>query len=727
MPTISTSTDIRRQAPPAMVYVRQTWSAAWIPAPYLECLWLEFTANPSIDEAQLRWRYGRGMRQGEHYRQKINRLDIAGWYVKIAIDEANAFETNAIEPWYGRIVDVVDERHGVLIRGGQEIPTGVQTFTCWGLEADLDLDPLTRSWVETADGREVEIGRALPFNVGSGSAWESADKRLRGNSSISVSSKNCSLFANSLENGAEWRAYTIIEYLLACYGPSDQSNQVAIPCQLDPNSPTEHLEETRWLDADGKTVKRVLDELLDRRRAAGWRLRVDETTSPATVYLNTWTFNDTEIILTGGTRIPANANQVALDFDRGLDVVRAEVRMTEASRYDQVLMRGGRIGAVFTVSTTGGRIDADWTTAQKNAFNAGASGAAGYAGWDDYRKQIKNKEARAKYALERVFSWFKLPTDWDGNGENGAGGSPQTALVPYNPDTGQMDWSGGLEWWVPGLRFERALPLREGIDYSGTRIVDGLTTAGDPRADRLATIVAMKMEDDGSGTDRYQLVERLGDRAANVLANATARNWSCNIRVRDDAPGLILSVSGGEQYQIASADFVPLADVDPDVATAGALNWRDNLLATVYVLSDSHLEVAYPDDLDLFLAGDRCRRLTIDVPWARLDYVVPETVVAVQDGSLVRSTSGGILRNDWDKLDRMARLAAEWYCQDRRTITLQYRQLRRTVSVGQIITSIGSGASVQTIRTCVTRVRYDLEQGMTTIQTQHAELDVRPI
>jgi hypothetical protein len=173
---------------------------------------------------------------------------------------------------------------------------------------------------------------------------------------------------------------------------------------------------------------------------------------------------------------------------------------------------------------------------------------------------------------------------------------------------------------------------------------------------------------------------------------------------------------------IAKADFVPRPASECEEIPAD-LNWKDNLLATVYWLTDEYVEAVWPADADL-PQSDAIREQIISVgDQYQLIYVAPGTVVDVRDGQLVRTSGGGWLRDDRAALRRIARIAYEWYRRPRRALSLVYRQARGLVAVGEMIRYIGPPGNEREINSVVTSLSIDMVQVKTAIQTDYGELD----
>jgi hypothetical protein len=123
-----------------------------------------------------------------------------------------------------------------------------------------------------------------------------------------------------------------------------------------------------------------------------------------------------------------------------------------------------------------------------------------------------------------------------------------------------------------------------------------------------------------------------------------------------------------------------------------------------------------------YVPGKIQRVLYIHVHDARLDYVVPDTVVAIKDGLLKQST-GGFVRDDRPRLASIARSAAEWYGRTRQTIELKLKQVSEVVKLGWLITDVGPNYQLAHVNTPITSCHYDLVAGKTTFRTSHVDIE----
>jgi hypothetical protein len=739
------------KTPKTTVYRKVGWGDSWTLDDSIQCLSVQFCASPRIDQANLtRW-YGRGMEPGETHRAIRSRLAIDGHYVKVVVepiwgeqlfdddgnpildDDGNpTYEdlTGGIPPWIGRIVETLDQQDGTQSDplSGTPYAKGRQTWVARGMAGDLDDVVVLSSWVETAAGGAEEIGRAIPFNGGAGHGNDLLAGPRPNRSDVQY--EQIYVFARDLSSCGLWSAAQIIDYLASAFGPVDNTGTQPIPWELDQEADSVFLDSVLPpLRSEGLSLKKLVDSILDRRRGMGWYLLIDETTTPATCKIVPYSFAATEIVQTNGARIPANPDQISIDSGDWIDMETMEVRTSQCTQFDQVCFRGCRIGVVLTVSCAYDILVKDWTTAQKTAYDQAASTATGYAALANYQKVEANAEARASQPVEKVYRYFKLSPTWNGKAAAPSGAPTQYAFCELNDAGTEMVWTEQFAFWTAGLRFSHNLPLLKGTDYSADDWPASVKFGQQGVDEYRPTIVAIRVEDrknpvTGTVGPYYELADRLAAKHEIIEYANAGRDWSLSIRIREDSHGLELSVSKtGYQHFIAKTDFVPLAmDVDPH-APPPELDWQD-ILATVHVETDEHLEFRWPPDED-FLDFEMAPRrvLTVDIPHARLDYILPNTMVGTHLGQ-IEYCAGGILRNDRARLEILAKAAAAWYTHPRRTLHLKWKGISRLVDLGQMITTIGCADDRQTtLNSVVTGIEYDFIDNATTIETEHAELE----
>lgn len=430
-----------------------------------------------------------------------------------------------------------------------------------------------------------------------------------------------------------------------------------------------------------------------------------------------WSQNQEAITLPSGGTLQANLNQVEYDFSDAVNIMNASVSTTLLTRYDQVLVTGERAGSVFTVKP-GVNMEPDWSEEDETKYNEAATTLTGYSALSSADKHAANQDRRAADDLAKVFSWWRLNKEWDWKTWNDTD-PPRFAFPMINAD-GVEDTETTAILMRSGLRIEKYIPLRPHVDYYTAAITPTTTNTDIDESDYLPPIALLKVDALRATNDAgWVHCERLN--AAGV-AESTKRPFthSVDLAVREDAPGLIMRTVGAPQHYLAEDLFVA-NDSAEDIPAGEGIDSED-WLATIYVLHDQFCRAQYPLDEDL-PELDLVRQLQLVIPDAHLDFVIEGTVVAVEGGQLKKSTDGGILRDDREKLKDIARLAYEWYGQSRRTLNLSFREIVAGFDVGHLITSIGSGWTTTAINTCITSVSYDLTTGVTSITTQFGELD----
>jgi hypothetical protein len=263
--------------------------------------------------------------------------------------------------------------------------------------------------------------------------------------------------------------------------------------------------------------------------------------------------------------------------------------------------------------------------------------------------------------------------------------------------------------YIHGVVFEPYLPLYEHVDYSDDEIADGTAEAPKHKIYRQPLLAFYIPTDERwiSGDSIATLAESSGD----ADDDGTNVRWSATIRPQQDSRVIEVRVSGEQQHVIADTDFTPL-DEDRDL---GDYDYASQLMVcTVTLRENRYAEAQYPADgtgdsanIDVLVghiiyAGDAYRQ----------DYVVPSTVVDIDDAGALVTTTGGYVRDDTDSLSVAARIAWEWWHQERIVITLVTTQLTTYIPLGCIIETVGDWTVVgnehyETVNTVVTEVRIE--------------------
>ncbi len=735
MPTAIIPTSRKIQAAEKYsVWTCANWEDEWDEQPFLLVNWCQWSAGPTVNSAELEWSYGIGMRQGEGSISTVDPAELLDLYVKIEIQQFNADGSDG-DPllWYGIIVEPHDNPIGPKIDGdGNRTPRGCQKFLAYGLEHLLDLEPIQSAYVESSVGNVYRLGRGLTFNDDyhfrpSTGIDKKQHTDLPGNRSQQERDGSY-VFAFDCTQAEVWTPLTVVEYLLNYHTPQNSNGDIAVPFDLDDLCYLYLPDFGRpKIDFSGKTVKNLLDELIDRRRLLGYTVEVSGDESAILVRVFTFTDKDIQAPDGSGT-IAANPDQKSLDFDTAPDIAGVFLKESATTLYDQVIAIGARIVCCGTISGQDETLVAHWTDAQQTEYCAGASGQSAYASMDDSQKEDANDLARKADHLKRVYSWFGLDLasdGWDGTVLNGEDGAEANNLFPY--DALGLDQNADAAWYLPACRFASSLPLKTDHDYSGSNIANQNIPDTSPPG-QLWTYrpiyVLVKIQDiDGNDLGYVE-----GDKShieTELLGNGAGNPVSISAQPQPDAPGVILRASGSAgQHSIAGTDFTSTTgttEMPPD------LDWNDNLIVTFAMESGQTMLAKYPDPVNS--DWDFSRVLRIDVS-ARcgLHYVAPGTVVRCVAGKLQRTTEGGFIRDDRNLLQQIAAVAWQWYGQPRQSFSFSFRQASGLLSIGDLITQIGSGGTQQTVRSVVTSVKIDFARAdgdthRTTVETQWGELD----
>jgi hypothetical protein len=695
---------------PHAVYIRQHWTDTWLPAPGLYCESFRFACGPDVSEALLTRNHGHAvLTAGTQVLAPRAKLDLSGWFVKVELSQDNGLGAVPAVKWIGVIVGEAEQRAGSQIVG---IPIGSQAFQARGLEFLLQrklVDSAFTQAVEDLEDREIQ--RSVGFNLGAGRGSES---QRRANRSFSEGEKGPFVFRFQLDVAEEWTAANIVDYLLTYHAPADRDGLVRVPIAFDAGLSTEILGTFKpTLSSEGKTVKELLDELVDRRRAMTWFLSPTAFGGVLELpNLRVFTFNHEALNLPSGQVVPPNPSIVPWYQEDDNTIKSLSLTRDDATRIDLVIARGEPLGACWTVSQALDTLDKDWSSTQQTAYNDGATNDAGYASLPTFEDQkTANQAVRNGAFLLKVYRYFRVPLDWDGTMPTGG---EVVCPIPFDPED-PPDELESTTFWVAGLRFQTRLPLLSEHDYEDVASITN-ETLDESSAEYLRPFGVIYH----SGTSRYYPIDRLPVGAWDVEPESGGRHWSIGVRMQEEQLGVILDVHGAMQHAIAADEFVAADEADEGDYTA-TLRWQDIYL-TVFAEFDQHVEAREPETLTT--DSDAVRELVIRVPNARLDYLVPGTVIGLETDGTLQTSGGGYVRDDREKLKDIAAAAWRWYGQTRRALTGTVRNLVTTLRIGDLISVIGDPLEPVEVYSVITSMTYDVRGGTITIQTQFASLDL---
>lgn len=750
---------------------------------HLYCDRIRISVAPAIGQAILTWNYGKFMAPGTTQFADVAPLSINGLFVRIevqnnwatvgytnlgewdadendpelesGIGETRTFykvsvsgttEIDGINNWkLGDFIyfDGTTWQRAAVIRwyGIAEVDTltpngnssgissGRQTITCYDLKRLLEKEIVATAVIETAElagsaipDEFITINRGLTFNMD-----ERGNYKEHGNRSherLQESGDDGTHVFSYEERGAdEWSAQDAVEYLLHHHNPFTVEPTLVV------DSGDLSWNPKGGVKTDRRSVKAILDEMIARHRGVSYYIDFDGEQLSLVVF----SFSDVDIEMPNGTTFTANPDQYSLDFEAAFDITSCSVSNLKTSQFHKIIVEGDWRTTTCTLSLHPPykQLIGDWTEQEEDNYWVAASNNANYQTLNDKQKREANREARRQEKFKHIFSRFVLSSDWDLTTQLfNASVMPQLDLHNGNgafltdAETGEVI---DCETWIAGLTLLDHLPLRERYDYSGDKIesrewqntVEDLTTLP-PFLEPFGFIL--------TSASRYELLDKLDSNSEEH--GPKKRKWAVNTKVHHDRPAVTLDVIKGkqqffatrlwrDQYDLNRIRIVPF-DVEDDPSKNDGLTFTDVYMTlTIEMTERARIERI----ISMPVTGEQERVLRIHVEDCRLDYVVPDTTVAIIKGKTVRS-EGGFVRDDRQRLDTFAKAAEAWYGTERQTLDLTFRQIREIVSLGYLITDVGSTYQKTDINSVVTAITYDFLQQTTQFETSFIELDL---
>jgi hypothetical protein len=462
---------------------------------------------------------------------------------------------------------------------------------------------------------------------------------------------------------------------------------------------------TPMIQAEGRSVKHIIDQVIDRRRLYGYVIEPQDD-NKIDLRIFTYNINDVETPAPNSFTITANQDVRFVPTNDSNTIRDVVVTQSSLHQYQKVIARGERATTTFTlgVNSPYNNLETDWSDDEETAYELGASGLG--PEYDDAtlrEKQDKNKEVRLREELRPVFRHFRVPSDWDfktGTVDEEIFSSPQ---------------------WVAGTRFLSYLPLLTETTYeSFFGAPFELTDNSDDGTEReFRRPFGLILTTPADSTTHYQYLDRMAGGENTVHPETEGRNWSASLRMQDNGMGIVVDVHGVPQHVIAKNHFNAVSD-DADLSDYPADLDYDNMLVTVAMEQDNYAQGEWPEDPQgEFVPLEKT--LLIKVPGARLDFLAINTVMGTDiDGSLVYSSEDfqAEYRDDTPRLKDIARISYEWYSEDRSSIRYTDRRGGTSLFIGDMLTGIDPPLS-----TVVVSISFDLNAGTNTVQTQTAQLN----
>lgn len=724
--TITVPNDTIGRPGQQKVYLRSSWFAEWTPVQFLFADQLVWSLCPQISTAQLTWRFGPGMRQGEQAVAEVERLsDSLGKFVKI---EVPATDENGPFVWYGTVEIESELMHGMIGRAmlGEDVPAGVQPLTAVGLESLLYHQPVRTSvYKHHTTGHDVRIDRPLTFNL-PGPTGEVGKNRSTGIGFLAP------VFSPLTTDDAAWSSRDIVRYLTAYHRPTSGSgssilvfpDNAALPLIPDWDQPV--------IDTFGKSVGKVLDEVLPRGRAMSWCVEVDE--------FDWWRVRAVSLLGAGVTTVAgtllANPRRLAIEAD-GRPDWNPKINRSIVHKYQQVRIRGARATSTCTLSYLDSDLELGVEAGIKGEYDDGASGLGTYAGLGTDEKQRANQLVRSAERLFPAYRRFAAVDAWDQTVKDGDGSGDVKAVFPLNHGTNDGGPATRYPVYDRELWVLPSLPLKDGIDYttlSLTLAVPETKVTTGPFNHRQPIVVFREPVPIDPEADpleyRYCEVEKVAcDGSMEEKQSPNNRKWYATVQVPEQDRAVFVNVHGQPQHAIAATDFVALAaDEYP-----GAWDWRFGFF-TVALADDRYCEGVWPLESNIpgLFPATLIRTLVLDAgPKYRRDWLVPNTVVGVDDeGALIRST-GGWVNDDNPILLARAQQAYQYYSQRRVSIAFETNYLTTLIKPGDYVErwgrEAGDPADPRTVGSVVSQIVLTLGEGGAAMRVEYttdfAELD----
>lgn len=663
-----------------LVEMKRGWGGSWQRKTYFEFLSCTDCAAPAIGIASFKLVYGMLTREDRQEWQQEYDEDTLDAYIRVVRHSPASDKVI----WTGLIISEI------LTAGGGENPNGIQRIEAVGLPQVLNRDTITGSTVKGGSGSVVAVDTIYDFNKRGVSKGHL--ERLPaplGNRSSAKHTDGAYTFG---ADGDLWTAYDQVEELLARHVPKNGpvfvlGGQADVLKQFHPV--TERRGQTPW---------QVLTKLISPNRGLGVVPLVDD----ARVTLFVYTTLDAELTL-GGVTIPASQEQFNISLDDTIDLDRPQLVFTDATRYEEVEVRGQPVLSCFSLSFPDSSLAIGWNPARASEMKTGAFGTDGYDGWTEGRKADANDAYRADDKFNEVYSKFILPKTWNGKVGDGLGTASNPALLSYN-EGGNLVPSASAPFCPLDKKFESFVPLRDGVDYSAAPPDEsGVVESAETTYRRPAALCWH------AASSRWYYV----DKPDNEETDAAAANFG--IYPRD----LAVKIGASPTYRFAKNHFEDAEGYNEDVVFD-----YESLIVTVALRTDTVLKATHRKAA-LDPSSEMIRRKVIEMPECEYWYLSPHTFVGVKsDGQLAFNSAGLVLRDDSSRIKEVLAAAVAWYDKPRAGLTLRYRRSDPGIALGTLIRGVTTGQARRESNSVVSSIGWQNgPQPTLTYQTQWGELD----
>lgn len=680
----------------AQVYLCDTMSAVgadWILAPHVRCTSLVRGTFPTLSQATLEWSFGYMNRKSNDGSDAatayVPKAAIQGKYCRIVIAEHGV-------TWHGYILtDAMD-------RGPEETVAGPLQRLVWGDQTFLAVDPIWHlqrvtvhsSWIKAASGPDVKVERGIGFNAGFGKR-RSATYEQRENMDAGGTS-----FARTTTGAQLWTATKALRYLLSHYSPKDNAGAYKpIEFKLDATADA-YLDFFKpTVEVEGRSIWQLINTIISPNRGlVAWTgIDLGPFLTDFNFVIRVTSLATAPILLPGGSTLPAAATILSLP---SLDVTENESVMISRDlgrRFDQVICRGARRRAVFTVSTKSLNLVPSWDAADETYYIVAAGGSDAKA----------NDRMRTSHRFERVYQVFHIPDTWDGRSNDGSGPATTSYSCPkLIASTGSIVGSEPIA--MPGLRLLRTLPTKVGWEYNNATAPAGHDPPGVlPEYQRPFGVIDL-------GAGKFRNIHELN--------TGGERKTSYHLKVLDAAAGIQISPGGGMPHACAKNHFDTSSPTPSEHRVE--VDYAD-MRFTVCGEWDAFCEGVYPPGP---FASEPIQYLYVSIGnRARFDWLAEGTIWDCQNEAIKTVATAGALRDNRQLCEQVARLAFEWYGQTRASVQIVTTGTDPLAALGDLIDVVGSGAAAETVNAVVSQITHDFVKGRLTVKAGFHELDFSKI
>ena len=663
------------------VYIKALWSDDWVLYPDIQAITVEQNAAPSYSRAVISWKYGKRNLSTTTELTVQSPVDLNDQFLQIravTYDE-ELMEEVEVELFTGIIQTDSSAIAGEVYDRENEVyvDTGNQSMFAYDLSYFLDRYTYSETFVLNEGDTPSYIGNVPTMNLPGGYGG-----RTIGNRSAEVDIEGYYRY------GVDGELWTHYEYLRTILFDVYSILPVTLVGQI-----TELDKIITVQDVEGKTVRDILNTLVQARYGFGWRVMPVGFGADAVIPIRIFTIISDDLSVGDITLLKNDDQREVFLNPHGNENV--DISITEAleTRWDAIRVEGERILACGTFSLDV-NCEPVWSEEIEAEYLAGAvEEDDDYSNYTDDQKAVVNDAYRSTDKFADVFRSFKLPDSWD------------WIIDERNLDIG-TDTDGQLNTLVP-LGY-----------YNSSKVFAGFIPHANSSGDRYRTPFAV-VEHEG----KYYYLDRIGEAVKdendtpyrNIGLSILPTNLGFHFNAR---PNHLLAGTSFDETIAEPSQYVP--QYMPSQIKVTAAIRTDHKLTVTAVNKEPVRTVK-----------------TIKVPNAELWYTLKGTVIDIYgDGTLKQASTAvdgksapestdeyWVNRDDSAILQSIAVAAKSWYGKARKQIEYTLNYLTSTAEPGVMIKAAITDTGYTDINSLITRVAYDCRACKSTVKTQYEGVD----